>query len=141
MHWQRVRIISPAARELSYRVTDQQKVPAATLRGNVREFEWEWHDLSGTPADEDRPRWHNAWPNLQVSTSRNWADVATPAAQLFVVDEPPGFELLNVVAEAAHDTRRTLRLLEKRGQAKDHPMVISVPETGYLKCLIFYVSY
>jgi 23S rRNA (cytosine1962-C5)-methyltransferase len=50
-------------------------------------------------------------------------------------------ELLNVVAEAAHDARRTLRLLEKRGQAKDHPMVISVPETGYLKCLIFYVNY
>jgi 23S rRNA (cytosine1962-C5)-methyltransferase len=48
---------------------------------------------------------------------------------------------MNVVAEAAHDARRTLRLLEKRGQAKDHPMVISVPETGYLKCLIFYVSY
>jgi transglutaminase-like putative cysteine protease len=99
MHWQRVRIISPAARELFYRVTDQQKVPAATLRGNVREFEWEWHDLSGTPADENRPRWHNAWPNLQVSSSRNWADVATPAAQLFVVDEPPSLELLNVVAD------------------------------------------
>jgi len=99
MHWQRMRILSPAARELFYRVTDQQKIPAPTLRGNVREFEWEWHDLTATPADDDRPRWHNAWPYLQVSTSRNWAEVADKAAQLFVVDEPSSAELLNVVAD------------------------------------------
>jgi len=50
-------------------------------------------------------------------------------------------ELLGVVSEAAADTHRTLRLLEKRGQAKDHPMLVSVPETAYLKCLVFNVSH
>jgi 23S rRNA (cytosine1962-C5)-methyltransferase len=49
-------------------------------------------------------------------------------------------EFLNVVVDAARDARRTLRLLEKRGQAKDHPIVLSIPETGYLKCLILSVS-
>jgi 23S rRNA (cytosine1962-C5)-methyltransferase len=49
-------------------------------------------------------------------------------------------EFLEVVAEAARDARRTLRLIEKRGQAKDHPVVLSIPETSYLKCLIFHVS-
>jgi|SRR5882762_1445584 len=49
-------------------------------------------------------------------------------------------EFLQVVAEAARDAHKTLRLLEKRGQAKDHPVVLSVPETSYLKCLIFNVS-
>jgi 23S rRNA (cytosine1962-C5)-methyltransferase len=49
-------------------------------------------------------------------------------------------EFLGVVAEAAGDAHRTLRLLEKRGQAKDHPVVLSIPETSYLKCLIFHVS-
>ena len=49
-------------------------------------------------------------------------------------------EFLEVVAEAARDAHRTLRLLEKRGQAKDHPVVLSIPETSYLKCLIFRVS-
>jgi 23S rRNA (cytosine1962-C5)-methyltransferase len=49
-------------------------------------------------------------------------------------------EFLDVVAEAARDARRTLRLLEKRGQAKDHPILLSVQETGYLKCLTFHVS-
>jgi 23S rRNA (cytosine1962-C5)-methyltransferase len=49
-------------------------------------------------------------------------------------------EFLGVVVDAARDARRTLRLLEKRGQAKDHPIVLSVPETGYLKCLILRVT-
>ena len=50
-------------------------------------------------------------------------------------------EFVQVVTEAARDARRTVRLLEKRGQAKDHPVVLSIPETGYLKCLIGVVNY
>jgi len=34
-----------------------------------------------------------------------------------------------------------LRLLERRGQAQDHPVLLSVPETAYLKCLIFNVNH
>lgn len=40
------------------------------------------------------------------------------------------------IADAAHDTRRTVRLLERRGQAKDHPVVFGIPETAYLQCVI-----
>ncbi|MGE5206557.1 MAG: class I SAM-dependent rRNA methyltransferase [Chlamydiota bacterium] len=46
-------------------------------------------------------------------------------------------DFLQVVAAAALDARRTLRLIEKRGQARDHPVLLGVPETSYLKCLIF----
>ncbi len=49
-------------------------------------------------------------------------------------------DLLEVVAAAALDAHKTLRLLESRTQAKDHPILLNVPETGYLKCLIFSVS-
>ncbi len=49
-------------------------------------------------------------------------------------------EFLEVVTAAARDAHKTLRLLEKRSQAKDHPVLPTVPETGYLKCLIFDVS-
>jgi 23S rRNA (cytosine1962-C5)-methyltransferase len=45
-------------------------------------------------------------------------------------------EFAGMVAEAAVDAHRTLRLVEKRGQARDHPVVLSVPETSYLKCLV-----
>lgn len=49
-------------------------------------------------------------------------------------------EFVEVVGEAGRDTHRNVRILEKRGQAKDHPMLISVPETAYLKCLVCDVS-
>jgi 23S rRNA (cytosine1962-C5)-methyltransferase len=49
-------------------------------------------------------------------------------------------DFLEIVAQAANDARRTLRILENRSQAKDHPIVLSVPETGYLKCLVCNVS-
>jgi 23S rRNA (cytosine1962-C5)-methyltransferase len=49
-------------------------------------------------------------------------------------------EFLEVVGEAARDAHRSLRVIEKRGQAKDHPILLSVPETSYLKCLILHVN-
>ena len=49
-------------------------------------------------------------------------------------------DFLEVVADAARDAHKSLRLLESRGQAKDHPVLLNVPETSYLKCLIFNVS-
>ena len=49
-------------------------------------------------------------------------------------------DFLEVVADAACDAHKSLRLLENRGQAKDHPVLLNVPETSYLKCLIFVVS-
>jgi 23S rRNA (cytosine1962-C5)-methyltransferase len=52
-----------------------------------------------------------------------------------------GEALLEVVAAAARDAHLNLRLLDNRAQAKDHPILLSVPETRYLKCLIFHVSH
>lgn len=47
--------------------------------------------------------------------------------------------LLGLLAEAALDTKRTLRVLERRTQSQDHPILLTVPETHYLKCLILEV--
>jgi 23S rRNA (cytosine1962-C5)-methyltransferase len=40
---------------------------------------------------------------------------------------------------AAHDARREFRLIERRGQSADHPILASMPETRYLKCFILQV--
>jgi 23S rRNA (cytosine1962-C5)-methyltransferase len=48
-------------------------------------------------------------------------------------------DLLAVTAEAALDAGKRLRVLERRAQAADHPILLTVPETHYLKCLIFEV--
>jgi 23S rRNA (cytosine1962-C5)-methyltransferase len=47
--------------------------------------------------------------------------------------------LLELVAQAALDSNRTLRVLERRTQAQDHPVLLTVPETHYLKCLVLQV--
>jgi 23S rRNA (cytosine1962-C5)-methyltransferase len=41
-----------------------------------------------------------------------------------------------VVASAAGDADRRVRLIERRSAAADHPVVLTIPETEYLKCLI-----
>jgi 23S rRNA (cytosine1962-C5)-methyltransferase len=45
--------------------------------------------------------------------------------------------LFETVAQAALDCGKRLRVLERRTQAHDHPVLLTVPETHYLKCLIF----
>jgi len=47
---------------------------------------------------------------------------------------------LEMLADAAVDAHRTVRVIEVRGQAKDHPVLLNVPETAYLKCVIASVS-
>ena len=47
--------------------------------------------------------------------------------------------LLEILAEASLDAGKTLRILERRTQAQDHPILLTVPETHYLKCLIVQV--
>jgi len=49
-------------------------------------------------------------------------------------------EFLNLINEAAVDARRSLRIVEKRMQSRDHPVLISMPETYYLKCMILSVD-
>ena len=50
------------------------------------------------------------------------------------------FNFLEMLADAALDAHRTLRLIEVRGQARDHPILLNIPETAYLKCVIAAVS-
>ena len=48
--------------------------------------------------------------------------------------DPPTFDaMLNA---AANDVGREVQVLERRGQAADHPMVVSCPQSRYLKCHI-----
>ena len=49
-------------------------------------------------------------------------------------------EFLEVLRSAAADAGRWVRILEKRGAAIDHPALLNVPETAYLKCLICQVQ-
>ena len=49
-------------------------------------------------------------------------------------------DFLAMLTGAAVDAHRTVRILEKRGQAQDHPVVLGIPETSYLKCFLLSVE-
>jgi 23S rRNA (cytosine1962-C5)-methyltransferase len=55
----------------------------------------------------------------------------------FVVTE---VDFLAILTEAAQDAHRSVKVIEKRIQAKDHPVLLGVPETFYLKCIICSIS-
>nr|WP_260796721.1 class I SAM-dependent rRNA methyltransferase [Occallatibacter riparius] len=49
-------------------------------------------------------------------------------------------DLEGAVASAAADAHRRVRILERRGAALDHPVVLNLPESEYLKCLVLEVD-
>src|SRR5215510_6877411 len=43
---------------------------------------------------------------------------------------------LETLADAARDAGRAVQIVEKRAQSRDHPILLTVPETHYLKCIV-----
>src|SRR5581483_8116739 len=48
-------------------------------------------------------------------------------------------DFLEVIAQASLDAGRPLRVIDRRTQSPDHPILLTVPETHYLKCVILQV--
>ncbi|MBI4796295.1 MAG: class I SAM-dependent rRNA methyltransferase [Deltaproteobacteria bacterium] len=48
-------------------------------------------------------------------------------------------EFLEIVRRAAAEAHRQARLIERRGASRDHPALLSLPESLYLKCFILEV--
>lgn len=49
-------------------------------------------------------------------------------------------EFLSILNEAAADSRRRVTLIEKRMQSQDHPVLLTFPESYYLKCIVLRVD-
>jgi 23S rRNA (cytosine1962-C5)-methyltransferase len=45
-------------------------------------------------------------------------------------------DFMAMLASAALDARRNLHVIDKRMQSADHPVLLNVPETHYLKCIV-----
>jgi 23S rRNA (cytosine1962-C5)-methyltransferase len=96
----------------------------------------------------DPPAFAKSRENLEAA-ARGYKDINLRALRLL----PPGgvlvscscshhvseAMLLEIVAAASLDAGRKLRVLERRTQSQDHPILLTVPETHYLKCLILQV--
>jgi 23S rRNA (cytosine1962-C5)-methyltransferase len=75
--------------------------------------------------------------NLRAMKMLRPGGVLVTCSCSFAVSEQDFFIVLN---EAAQDAHRSVRVLEKRNQAKDHPILLGVPETFYLKCFVLAVG-
>jgi len=71
--------------------------------------------------------------NLRAFHLLSPGGVLVTASCSFHIDEP-AFE--RTVLGAAADAGRSVQVIERRGAARDHPTLLGVPETRYLKCLI-----
>jgi 23S rRNA (cytosine1962-C5)-methyltransferase len=71
--------------------------------------------------------------NLRALRILNPGGVLVSCSCSYNVDEPL---FLQVLADAAADARAHVTILEKRMQGRDHPVLLTVPETYYLKCVI-----
>ena len=49
-------------------------------------------------------------------------------------------DFLEMLRSAALDAHRTVRLAQVRGQSQDHAVLLNIPETAYLKCVVASVT-
>jgi len=75
--------------------------------------------------------------NLRAMKMLRPGGVLVTCSCSFAVSEQ---DFLDVLNEAAQDAHRSVRILEKRTQARDHPILLGVPETYYLKCVVLSLS-
>ncbi len=71
--------------------------------------------------------------NLRALRMLRPAGILVTCSCSFAVSEE---DFLRMLTAAAQDAHRSVRILETRGQSKDHPVLLGVPETHYLKCII-----
>lgn len=74
--------------------------------------------------------------NLRALRLLNPGGVLITASCSQLIDETL---FLNLLAQAASDARKKVQVLQKRTQGQDHPFLLSMPETFYLKCLFLRV--
>ncbi len=75
--------------------------------------------------------------NLRALKLLNPGGVLVTCSCSYHMSEDLFFE---IIADAALDARRRVQIIEKRSQSRDHPVLLGVPETHYLKCVIARVA-
>jgi len=70
--------------------------------------------------------------NLRAMSLLNAGGVLVTCSCSQLIDETT---FLNLLTQAAADAKRKVQVIQKRTQSQDHPFLLAMPETYYLKCL------
>ncbi|MFQ3573665.1 MAG: class I SAM-dependent rRNA methyltransferase [Thermodesulfovibrionales bacterium] len=73
--------------------------------------------------------------SLAMESIKDGGIIATSSCSYHISRET----FLDILRASARDVGRFIRIIEFRGQAPDHPILLSVPETQYLKCIFLEV--
>lgn len=143
--------MTPTALEAARRNRERNKIENVTFReGNSFDILKEY-DEAGRRFQMvilDPPAFAKNRDSVEAA-SRGYKEINLRALKLL---EPGGFLvtcscsyhisealLLQIIAEAASDARKSVVVCERRTQSQDHPILLTMPETHYLKCLILMV--
>ena len=143
--------MAPAAIEMARRNQQLNSIPNATFReGNTFDLLKEY-DEAGRRFQMvilDPPAFAKNRDSIPAAR-RGYKEINLRALKLLI---PGGYLVtcscsyhiteplfLQIVAEAANDARKNVVVVERRTQAQDHPILLTMPETHYLKCMIFKV--
>ena len=73
---------------------------------------------------------------LESRSIRRWESEVASRLGLVLLALPHLIVTIFLHQRIAAEELRDVQLLEARGQAADHPVAVTCPETDYLKCLI-----
>jgi 23S rRNA (cytosine1962-C5)-methyltransferase len=140
--------MAPAAIEIARRNQELNRVASVTFReGNTFDVLKEHYEVGRRfqMVILDPPAFAKNRESV-AAAQRGYKEINYRALKLL---EPGGYLLtcscsyhiteamfLQILAEAAIDAHRNIVVCERRTQAQDHPILLTMPETHYLKCLI-----
>jgi 23S rRNA (cytosine1962-C5)-methyltransferase len=146
------------SREVLEVAEQNEKLNVGSLKNEIEWIEANAFDLMRDYADAGRlydtivldpPAFARSRRNLQAAM-RGYKELNLRALKMlrpggvlvtfscsFAVSEE---DFLGVLTEAAQDAHKSVQRIEKRTQSKDHPILLGIPETHYLKCLILRAS-
>lgn len=84
----RARLLWPADRPLAWRAHGAALEPAVARRGGEVEYRWARDDVAPVPDEGDLPPGFDAWPWIQLSEYRSWAEVVEWALPLYAAAPP-----------------------------------------------------
>jgi len=115
----RLRILTPASRQIDHRASRVDLQPTTREIGAEREQVWDRNDVAPVTADDDAPSWFQELPEVSLSEFRSWTEVAAWAHPLFEETTPKSKSLDELVEKVSGETpslelraRKALRLVQ-----------------------------
>ncbi len=94
-------IIAPASRKLNFKYYNEAQAPVQQVAGGDMVYEWNLENLKGLDVSDNIPSWYIAYPFIQISEFKDWAEVAQWGHNINKPTEKPGGALGKRVKEIA----------------------------------------